>query len=216
MGIEILNVSHCEKVLGVLIDDKLSFKDHVYMCVKKSSQVCNMILANVHNFENDILVNLYKTYARPYLDYNSVIYSPHYLELIDALENVQRHFTKRLHGLDKFSYVDRLNIVGLESVELRRMHNDLIILYKLLHKKIDCNVCNVFTFNNVLNTRGNAYKLVKNRCRLDCRKFGFTFRVINMWNFLSNDIVCSNTVKQFVYKLKRFDLSSFIRGRAFI
>ena len=216
LGIEILNVSHCEKVLGVLIDDKLSFKDHVYMCVKKSSQVCNMILANVHNFENDILVNLYKTYARPYLDYNSVIYSPHYLELIDALENVQRHFTKRLHGLDKFSYVDRLNIVGLESVELRRMHNDLIILYKLLHKKIDCNVCNVFTFNNVLNTRGNAYKLVKNRCRLDCRKFGFTFRVINMWNFLSNDIVCSNTVKQFVYKLKRFDLSSFIRGRAFI
>ena len=31
------------------------------MCVKKSSQVCNMILANVHNFENDILVNMYKT-----------------------------------------------------------------------------------------------------------------------------------------------------------
>ena len=94
------------------------------------------------------------------------------------------------------------------------MHNDLIILCKLLHKKIDCNVCNVFTFNNVLNTRGNAYKLVKNRCRLGCRKFGFTFRVINMRNFLSNDIVCSNTVKQFAYKQKRFDLSSFIRGRA--
>ena len=29
--------------------------------VKKASQVCNMILTNVHNFENNILVNLYKT-----------------------------------------------------------------------------------------------------------------------------------------------------------
>ena len=36
-----------------------------------------------------------------------------------------------------------------------------------------------------------------------------------MWNFFSNDIVCSNAVKQFAYKLKGFDLSSFIRGRAF-
>ena len=47
--------------------DKLMFKDHVYICVKKTSQVCNTILANVHNFGNNILVNLYKTYARPYL-----------------------------------------------------------------------------------------------------------------------------------------------------
>ena len=50
LGIDMLNVPHCEKILGVLIDDKLTFKDHVYMCVKKS-QVCNMILAHIHNFE---------------------------------------------------------------------------------------------------------------------------------------------------------------------
>ena len=126
----------------------------------------------------------------PYLDYNSVIYSAHHLELIDTLERVQRHFIKRLHGLNNLSYGDRLNIFGLESVELRRIHADLIILYKLLHKNIACNECNVFNFNSVLNTRGHAYKLVKNRCRLDCRKTSFSFRVINMWNFLYNDIVC--------------------------
>ena len=70
------------------------------MFVKKTSQVYNMILANVHSFENNILVNLFKTYGRPYLDCNSVIYSPHHVELIDTLERVQRHFTKRLHGLN--------------------------------------------------------------------------------------------------------------------
>ena len=74
--------------------------------------------------------------------------TPHiYIKLIDALEHVQRHFTKRLHSLNNLSYGDLLNIVGLESVELRKIHADLIILYKLLHKKIECIVCNVFSFN---------------------------------------------------------------------
>ena len=159
LGTDMLNVSHCEKVLGVLIDDKLTFKDHAYMCVKKASQMCNMILANVHNFEKNVLINLYKTCARPYLDYNSVIYSSYHLELIDTLERI--HFTKRLHGLNNLSYGDWVNIVGLESVELRRIHVDLIILYKLLHKNIECNVCSVYNFNSVLNTRGGAYKLIE-------------------------------------------------------
>ena len=162
----------------------------------------------------NILVNLYKTYAWLYLDYNSVIYSPYHLELIDTLERVQKHFTKRLHGLSNLSFGDRLNIVGLESVELHRIHADLIILYKLLHRNIECNVCNVFTLNSVLKKRGHAYKLVKNRRRLDCRKYSFSFRIIKAWYFLSNDNVCCSTVKQFACKLKMFDLSNFIRGQA--
>ena len=83
-----------------------------------------------------------------------------------------------------------------------------------MHKNIECNVCNVFNFNSVLNTRGHAYKFVKNRCRLDYKKYSFSLRVINVLNFLSNDIVCCSTVKQFACKLKMFDLSNFIRGQA--
>ena len=101
-----------------------------------------------------------------------------------------RHFTKRLHGLKNLSYGDRLNIVGLESVELHtcRFNN---FVYVLLLKNIECNV---FIFNSVLNTRGHVYKLVKNRYKLHCRKYSFYFTVINVWNFLSNDIVCCSPV----------------------
>ena len=160
------------------------------MCIKNASQVCNMILSNLHNCDNDTLVKLFKTYARPYLDYNSVIYAPHHIQLIKALEQVQRHFTKRLHGLSNLCYKERLNIVGLETLELRRMHTDLLTLYKLIHKKIDCSLINTFKFNNTVNTRGHAYKLVKESFRVDCRKYSFTCRVINLWNSLSNEIVC--------------------------
>ena len=79
-------------------------------------------------------------------------------------------------------YGDRLNIIDLESAELRRILTGLIILYKLLHKNIDCNVCNIFSFNSLLNIRGHAYKLVKNRCRLGCSKFSLSFGVIIVRN----------------------------------
>ena len=38
---------------------------------------------------------------------------------------------------------------SLESVELRRIHTDLIILFEPLHKNIECNVGNILTFDSV-------------------------------------------------------------------
>ena len=57
--------------------------------------------------DNNTLINLFKTYALPLLDYVSVIYSSHCLMLIGSIESVQRHFTKRLHGLSNYCYANR-------------------------------------------------------------------------------------------------------------
>ena len=123
LGNSLVKVSICERILGVQIDNKLSFRDHVFASVKKASNVCNLILSNVYDVGNALLIQLYKTYARPYLDYASIIYS-HHLQLIDAIERVQRNFTKRLYGLRQFSYVERLRALDLESLDLRRIRND--------------------------------------------------------------------------------------------
>ena len=89
-----LEISDCECILGVNIDNKLTFANYVYICIKKASNVCNCILSNVYNADNSILIQLFKTYARPFLNYASVIYSPHFMYLIEVIESVQRHFTK--------------------------------------------------------------------------------------------------------------------------
>ena len=56
-------------------------------------------------------------------------FSLHNIFLINALENVQRHFTKHLPGLYNFDYADRLKICKLESLELRRIKCDVIMLF---------------------------------------------------------------------------------------
>ena len=40
----IITTSHCENILGVIIDKKLFFKEHSYDCVNRAIKVCNIIL----------------------------------------------------------------------------------------------------------------------------------------------------------------------------
>jgi len=61
--------------------------------------------------------------VRPTLEYcsvTSVIWSPMFQNKIDKIERVQRGFTKRLTGLHKLSYKNRLAQLGLESLCSRR------------------------------------------------------------------------------------------------
>ena len=107
-------VSVCERILGVYIDSSLSFSEHVFNIVKKARVTCNLIFNAFHFCDNQVLINLFKVYVRPQLEYASVVFSPRFLYLTDLLENVQRNFTKRLTGLNKMHYIDRLNICNLE------------------------------------------------------------------------------------------------------
>ena len=60
--------------MGVIIDSNLSFKEHIYACVKKGYGISNLISTNLRNLQRNALVTLYKCYVRPTLEYNSVIF----------------------------------------------------------------------------------------------------------------------------------------------
>jgi len=112
-------------------------------------------------------------YVRPLLEFFSQIWSPHYKYLIDKIESVQRYFanrlfTRKLSGLSKLSYFSRLKILGLETLEHRRLINDLVLYYKILNGHCDL-VLNVAPSCRV--TRGNNFKVFKQTCNIDVRNF---------------------------------------------
>jgi len=65
--------------------------------------------------DHKILVKAYVTYVRPILEYCSAVWSPHRIDLINKLEDVQRRFTKKLNGLVNLSYDKRLNFRARRS-----------------------------------------------------------------------------------------------------
>ena len=125
-------------------------KKRVKKVCKKASTMSNLILTNLYQCNNKILTNLFKCYVRLILEYGSKIFSPQCIYLIYPIEHVQRNFTKRLHGFKNKPYNDRLKICGLESLECRWVHNDLIFLYKILNGLVHVN------FDNDLNMCHNV------------------------------------------------------------
>ena len=91
-----LTVTESEIILSMTIDDLLLFDKYIYTAVKKGYNFSNMILSNNKSANIETYIYLFKCYVRPILEYGAVIYMPHYMYLIDAIEKVQRNFTKKL------------------------------------------------------------------------------------------------------------------------
>ena len=60
--------------------------------------------------------------------------SPLHINNIDTIKNIRRSFTRRaavLCKLPRLPYTDRLELFNLKRLELRRIHFDLIELFKI-------------------------------------------------------------------------------------
>jgi len=101
------------------------------LSVFKAMSRANLILKSFHSRDRTLLTSAFCTYVRPLLEYCSPVWSPHTQCLINRIEKVQRHFTKRIAGLWSMSYDKRLRTLGLQSLEYRRVIYDLILYYKI-------------------------------------------------------------------------------------
>jgi len=135
--------------------------------------------------------------------------SPSLKQDIDLIEKVQRRFTKRLSGLRAYSYSERLQYLGLPSLELRRLHLDLIFCYKIVLGMVNVSFSSFFKFSPVTNTRGHPYKLYKSHCPHSTRSRFFAARVINVWNCLPLSVNYS-TLAAFRRSINIVDFSSFL------
>ena len=103
-----LEQTTCEKDLGVLVDDKLSFDEHISQAVKKANSKLAMIRRTFTHMDKNMLVQLYTSLVRPILEYGNVIWSPHLQSHITQLEGVQHRATKMLSSIPHLTYPDRL------------------------------------------------------------------------------------------------------------
>ena len=58
--------------------------------------------------------------------------------------------------LDPLSYDERMHRLGLPSLELRRLHLDLIFGYKVVFGLVGVNTDDFFEFNHAANTNTNT------------------------------------------------------------
>ena len=63
----------------------------------------------------------YKVYIRPHLEYAVQVWNPYLRKDIECIEQIQQRVTKMVNGLKNKSCQERLDILGLTTLERRRI-----------------------------------------------------------------------------------------------
>ena len=209
-----LPTAHNVRDLGVLIDSRLTFRDHINSIVSRGHLRSMQIWRCFSCKDVNILCKAFTTYVRPILEYCSPVWSPVTVTLINQLESVQRRFTKRLPGFQLLLYDERCALLGLDRLELRRIRADLIFCYKIIRGLVLLPADRFFTFSCNSVTRGHSFKLFLPDSRVNCRQHFFAVRVLRIWNSLPEEVVSSDHLSLFIRRLQGVELNQFLIGKS--
>ena len=202
-GVE-LQITPCEKDLGVYIDNKLKFHDHVAHAVNKGNRMLGLIKNTFSCLDKETIPKLYKALVRPHLEYGNVIWHPRFEMDKIAVEKVQRRATKLVPELKHLPYEERLKELNLPSLEHRRRRGDMIHVYKIMSKIDRVDPEALFERADHTGTRGHSQKLFRKRSRLELRANSFSQRIVEDWNTVPESVVSAPTLNAFKSRLDRF------------
>ena len=129
--------------LGVQLDNKLRWKEHIQIVTSKANKMLGLIRRNFWFCSEDVKQTLYKTLVRPKLEYAAVSWDPHYKCDVGRMEQVQRSAARFCTG--DYCYTSSvkamLNSLDLEPLEKRRKASRLIMMYKIIHNIAEKPIC---------------------------------------------------------------------------
>lgn len=140
--------------LGIMFDEKMSFIPHINRAVNKAFRMCGFVRRQCQHFTDiPAIILLFNSLSRSILEYGSIIWSPTYQCHIHQLERVQKNIVQFLMfklkvNYTEISYSRRLSMLGIESLESRRVNADKIFMFKLFNNAVDCpHLLSLFSLN---------------------------------------------------------------------
>ena len=198
-----MECSKSEKDIGVVIDNKLTFENHINEKVNIANSIMGVIRRTFEFLDIKTFRLLFTSLVRPHIEYANQVWNPYLKKHIDMLENVQCRATKSIPGLSSLSYEERLRKIKIPTLAYRRIRGDMIETYKILTGKYDPEVSNFIKLREDSYTRGHKYKIYKYRPRLNVRKYSFCMRIVDQWNSLPSSVVEAKSVNSFERRLDR-------------
>ena len=173
------------------------FKSHIRRVVSTAKQRIFLLFRTFLTKDRLALLKGYKSYVLPLLDYCSPVWSPSTVEDTELIESVQRLFTRKIHGMLNVPYPDRLSILGIKTLEARRLTNDLVLCFKIIHGFIKGSPENFGLKLSQRQSRGHNFKLEILHSLVNVRKHFFGSRVCVPWNNLPSEAVNAPSVELF-------------------
>lgn len=206
-----LNVTTCDKILGVHIDSNLTWNDHFNFICKKISSYMWLLSRIRHYIKYEHKVMFYNAYIQPHFNYCNVIWGNSSNYNLSKLVKLQKRACKLIlenEYIDFETAKTRLNILSLEqsvfvnkATIMFKVTNNLIPQYvcDLFERRLDGSVHTSLRSNSI---SGHNFKIPKPKLNIFKNSISYSGPII--WNSIPNEIKNSSTCKAFVQNCKNW------------
>ena len=186
-----------QKHLGLFLDEKLSFLEHIDVKIKKATVGVNLMRKLNLLLPRSSLLTVYKCFIRLRLDYGDVIYDqPNLSSLANKIESVQYNAALAINGAIRGTSKEKLyQELGFESLKDRRWLRRLCYVYKTVNTKQSADLYDLIPpFQRLSRDKGCIYEPF---CRTGSFKNSFSPYAIMEWNKLDSEIRNADTYVSF-------------------
>ena len=184
-----------DRYLGVILDNKLNFNEHVDTITKKATNLLNLCRRNLHMCPQNLKETAYKSLIRPHLEYASPAWSPHTTRNIDKIESVQRRAGRFV--LNNYNYGPDSDITEEINSQLqwsplqhRRALYDLSMFFKIRNDLVNIKFPPTVQLSPL---HPNRYLHIQS-LHSEAYKYHFYNRTIRLWNLLPPDAISATTL----------------------
>jgi ribonuclease P/MRP protein subunit RPP40 len=142
-----------------------------------------------HYRDRHVFVKLYQQNVQPHLEFCTQAWSPWTAADKEFLERVQKRAVRMVSGLRAVEYEQRLEELGLSTLEERRHQADMQMVHKIMHKEsgLDPQTWSESAGSTAHATwsRSDPFNIKVRAGRLEVRRQFFSEEVISDWNKIS-------------------------------
>ncbi len=142
-------MTKCEQIndLGVTVNSAFTPSANVLTAANKARGMLYLMKRSLTCLTKEIFLPLYRALVRPHLEYAIQANCPYLKKDIYHLERIQRAAARWVKSLRDLSYEERLRGLKLQSLEKRRIRNDLVLTHKIMFHQIDLEASKLFKFS---------------------------------------------------------------------
>ena len=197
------------KFLGVIVDDKLSWKEHIKYIGKKVCKSVGIINKIKHNINHSAKIILYYSLVYPYFQYCNVAWGTAFATTVKPLTIIQKRVIRIISSATYYQHTQPL-FKELKVLKLNDIHK--LEVLKFVHNQI--NTLNpVIRYQQVSATHDRQ---IRNRANLrpdkplsDISKRFLAYNGCILWNDLPANLKSSNNTTTFKINVKKHLLNLY-------
>ena len=193
--------STTQKHLGLILDNRLSFKGYLTAMGAKVSRTIALLCKLQHILPRHALITIFKSFICPCLDYRDILYDKVFnVSFHQKIESIQYNaclaITSAIRGSSREKFYQEL---GLKSIQYRRWYQKLCCFHKIYNKKSPDYLFQLTApYKSSYKTR-NADDIPFFKFRHNFFKNSFFASAIIEWNKLVPDLGNSDSYSAFIY-----------------